>query len=113
MGRTNNGVPRVMNDSKIIWAPRKVYDKGYPDQYIIAAAITYEGIMFLGMRHAHCLRAASEHFGGIPIRENGDGFCDNHMHFLSREEAYDLAVNNGQIKRTTGGKGTLYSEDLW
>lgn len=33
--------------------------------------------------------------------------------YLNRQQAYELAQYNGQLLRTTGDEGTLYSEDLW
>lgn len=101
--------------SEIIWAAKKTYDEGYPNSYIIGACTWYKGIKFIGMRHSHTMRQASQHFNE-PVRGNyGDGFIDNHMNFLSREEAMKLAKENGQFKRHSGGGETdrLYSEDLW
>ena len=67
--------------------------------------------MYLGMRHSHCLRQAyNEH--QVPIRQEADGFVDNHFNFLNREEALKLAIKTGQVKSSHNGR-ELYSEDLW
>ncbi len=99
---------------ELIWASEDVYDKGYPNQYIIGACTVYKGIKFIGMRHSHSMRQASTHFNE-PIRgAYGDGFIDNHMNFLTRQEALILAKKNGQFKGHSGSVcDILYSEDLW
>jgi hypothetical protein len=42
------------------------------------------------------------------------GFVDQWGNFLTREQAWEIAWKNGQIKRRVGGDGTkLYSENLY
>lgn len=41
------------------------------------------------------------------------GFLTSKGRFATREEAWKIAENQGQIKQVTGGEGTLFSEDLW
>jgi len=56
----------------------------------------------------------------LSVRLEGDwktaeqGFVDQYGEFLSREEAYIVALSEGQIVRRCGGdKGKLYSENLY
>lgn len=44
---------------------------------------------------------------------NAQGFYTSKGRFVSREEAYEIADAANQIVESTGGKGTLYSEDLY
>lgn len=52
-----------------------------------------------------------EEFGEV------QGFIDQRGTFMTREEAWKVAVESGQIKRRVGGDerngGTLYSENLY
>lgn len=42
------------------------------------------------------------------------GFLDNKRNFLTREEAYKVALDAGQVTDETAHKpGTLFSEDLY
>jgi hypothetical protein len=47
------------------------------------------------------------------LRVKEQGFVDCFGVFLSREEAWEIAFNNGQIRQQTGSFGTLFSEDLY
>lgn len=104
-----------LSNQQIIWAEIEHYDNDYNKRYIVAACTLYKGIKFIGKRHHNTLMAASKHFNE-PIRgEYGDGFVDNFMNFLTREDALILAKETGQFKRHSGGGMTdiLFSEDLW
>ena len=41
------------------------------------------------------------------------GFVTNKGRFVDRKEGWVIAEAAGQIKRTTGNKGQLFSEDMW
>lgn len=41
------------------------------------------------------------------------GFIDQRGNFLTREEAWIIAVNNNQIIRHLSSSGVLYSENLY
>jgi hypothetical protein len=41
------------------------------------------------------------------------GFIDQHGKFYSREDAWDIAKENGQIFRDCDVDGTLFSENLY
>lgn len=47
-------------------------------------------------------------------RKSEQGFIDQRGRFLTREEAYEIALDQKQILRRVGGDGgTLYSENLY
>lgn len=94
-------------------------------QRIVCAANRYNGrIVILGARHwddwmrlhAQDIRTA---FGPSMIDDAKEeqGFVDNQGNFLSRTEAYKVALAADQIIRRVGGDysngGTLYSENLY
>ena len=41
------------------------------------------------------------------------GFLDQGASYLTREEAWERAASNGQVRGTPATPGTLYSEDVW
>lgn len=64
-------------------------------------------------RHHHIT-----HKWPLPEHHHGEqGFIDDEKGFVSREEAYIIALNSGQLegRQKTGNlyDGKLYSEDLW
>lgn len=50
---------------------------------------------------------------GNPVRQAEQGFLDEQLRFLSREEARTVAVQTGQVKDKTIHQTLLFSEDLW
>ena len=44
---------------------------------------------------------------------NEQGFMTNKFRFVSREEAWEIALKNNQIVRNTGTEGVLFSENLY
>lgn len=58
---------------------------------------------------------SNEHGGHLGKAEQG--FIDQYGNFLTRQEAWHIALENGQIRRRVGGDdangGTLYSENLY
>ncbi len=74
------------------------------------------GLIICGARHFDPIMRATMHkLGGFPYWGNCDqGFINQRGEFLTREEAYVIALGNGQIKRRCGGdNGTLFSENLY
>lgn len=61
-------------------------------------------------RHNHVILDA--HSQGVSLAGAVQGFLTSQMEFVTREEAYKIARENGQLVRDTG-LGALYSEDLW
>ena len=88
---------------------------------IICAAIkdTRTGAVFGGIRHGFIYSAM--HDAGItpPHEKAIEGFLDEKGNFYDRYEAYDIAMNNGQLSASTRqlkrerNETELYSEDLY
>lgn len=88
-----------------------------PDQEaarrIVCAAIRHRetGVKICGARHHNCLHSACR-FGKQGEWEQG--FIDQFHQFLTREEAWLVAVRQNQIFRRCGGdEGKLFSENLY
>jgi len=82
---------------------------------ITHVAIKYNGTTYSlpsPNRHHNVIRM----IGGV-YGNDTQGFLDDSGEFLTRKEAYVLAVQNGQINRLKGDQyyqgEELYSEDLW
>lgn len=88
---------------------------------IICAAIKDKetGAIFGGIRHGFIYSAMKD--AGIPKRvsEVVEGFLDQNGHFYNRKEAFEIAINCGQLSATTRQlkrekcELELYSEDLY
>jgi len=77
--------------------------------WIIAAAIRKEGMIFHRTRHHMIIRAhAPKFFNGCE-----QGFLDGNGKFLNRADALIQAVKTGQIERSNFNSTDLFSEDLW
>lgn len=73
------------------------------------------GVVFTGIRHGQCIYTKSA-VTGLRDAESGphiQGFLTNTNRFVDREEGWIIAEEANQIIRVSGGKGTLYSEDLY
>lgn len=68
------------------------------------------GVVLCGWRHP-CIFQQAEYFG-LMFDGYTQGFLTTKNRFLSRDEAYKLARETGQLKHPLIG-GTLTSEDLW
>ena len=64
----------------------------------------------LGYRHHDIMIRFNDELDKRPYAQ---GFYTSNGRFVSREEGYKIAEAAGQIREITGGKGTLYSEDLY
>jgi len=77
------------------------------------------GKIYYGHKHNHCLDAANGELSWTMNRqqisklEKEQGFVTSEGRFVGRKEAWKIAKENNQIKRQSGGEGTLYSEDLY
>lgn len=81
---------------------------------LVAAAIKRDGVVFTGDRHGHIIKQMVT-VGFLtdmthPVLFDEQGFIDSQGKYWSRDEAWKIAYEAGQI---TEGHGTLYSEDLW
>lgn len=87
---------------------------------IIGVAIQYDGVTFRmprPARHHDVIRMiASLNAVGI-AGPDVQGFITNHNRFLNRTDAFDLAVQSGQLDPESDARNrkrkALYSEDLW
>lgn len=77
----------------------------FPDGTVVASARHHDRVMNLAII-ALDAKGKSE-----------QGFIDQHGQWYNRQEAWHIAVANGQIVKTVGGNeskgGTLYSENLY
>ena len=84
---------------------------------VCAANMYYDGTLILGVRHFDALMHRTiESHQDKNFRKIGhvQGFVDNHGHFHTREEAWEIASAAGQISRRCGGDdGKLFSESLY
>jgi len=88
---------------------------------IICAAIQIvdTGKVFYGHRHDQCLNSLNSELSWTMNRqeiskvEKIQGFVTSEGRFVDRKEAWIIAEKSNQIVRQSGGKGTLYSEDLY
>ena len=81
---------------------------------VCAANRTKCGVLILGVRHWDEWMVSHAEL----LTEDQDpweqGFIDNQGNFLSREEAWVVANEAGQIRRRVGGDdGRLFSENLY
>lgn len=101
-------------------------------EYILCAAIHFQdgekhehqpknienGYVICGRRHHNCF-ATRYVFKGIDKRSganyinNIQGFLTNTDRFVTREEAYMIAIESGQLKENPVLGTKLFSEDLW
>lgn len=85
---------------------------------VVCAAVLYPGFpVILGIRHYDMIMVEQISLMKIPeeLQPNAvQGFVDNHGNFLTREEAYVLAMEQSQIYRPLPYQTTLlYSEMLY
>ena len=82
---------------------------------IVCAAMFKEGRIIAGARHFDKIMrrqmVASE--GIAWWKSCQQGFIDQFGDFINREEAWNIAEDQGQIRMVSGTAGTLYSEDLY
>lgn len=85
---------------------------------IVCAANRYAGgILVLGARHFDVAMQNTLRQLAIRKRTEQQGFYTNRFRYVSRTEAWKIAVSAQQIIRRVGGDstngGTLYSENLY
>lgn len=85
--------------------------------YIVCAANRHNDskLVICGARHFDSImRAAMKACGGFPYWLNCEqGFIDDQGTFYTREEAWEIAKEKGQIRREVSVEGTLFSENLY
>jgi len=88
---------------------------------IICAAIQINetGKMYYGHRHDKCIESMNGELSWTMNRqeitkvETTQGFVTSEGRFVDRKEGWIIAEKANQIIQQSGGKGTLYSEDLY
>lgn len=82
---------------------------------IVCAAIRYDIHIIVAPRHFDSLMHSqiSRLDVKIPSSKWEQGFVDQHCRFYTREEAWVIAEQNGQITRQVSSPGVLYSENLY
>ena len=92
-------------------------DTSHKRRVVCAANKFPDGTLLLGARHwdyemraIHRRLYANRHESGLEQQ----GFIDQYGRFMTREEAWIVAMEAGQIIRRCGGdEGCLYSENLY
>ena len=93
------------------WRP----DYSITPRRVVCAAIFKEGQIVTGARHSD--KVISSQMAAINGRKwwrgATQGFIDQFGDFMTREEAWVVAVDQGQIFREVSSPGKLYSENLY
>lgn len=94
-------------------------------RFVVCAACKYGDLILCGARHfspAMCSQLDKIREDGLIEMDNlgraEQGFVDQYDVFMSREEAYEVALAAGQLntrrsKSSNPGSKTLFSEDLY
>ena len=81
---------------------------------VVCAANRFpDGVIILGARHWGPLMCEHANLLGRRGGNEEQGFIDQWRVFMTREEAWLVAVDAGQIIRDVGCSGELYSENLY
>lgn len=81
---------------------------------VVCAACRKDQIIVCSARHADQLMHSQLKAHGLKLKDCEQGFIDQFCNFLTREEALEIAKNNGQIFRRCGGDELqLFSENLY
>ena len=111
----------VMDRQAVINKLTELYEDASDNEHkrrIVCAANKFpDGTIILGARHWDPLMRATfkklyadRHEAGLEQQ----GFVDQYQNFMTREEAWIVAMEAGQIIRRVGGdEGCLYSENLY
>jgi len=91
-------------------------NKMKPPLIVCAAMLMEDGLIVTGVRHfSPDMRAVLKRlYGeGYHLKVKEQGFIDMKGQFLSREAAWKVAKENGQIRYEVSRPGTLFSENLY
>lgn len=98
------------------------------EELIVCAAIKVEGVgnkwddLYLGLRHSDCFASMKKRRDLLTkddrvrvrmLQNSEQGFLTSKNRFVSRENAFYIAKNSGQILTKHGDKTFLYSEDIY
>lgn len=87
-----------------------------PRRVVCAANRSPDGLIVCGARHWDKLMRAQAVAAGYspPFSKWEQGFIDQFGDFMTREEAWKVAHDQGQFRRRCGGdESELYSENLY
>lgn len=86
-----------------------------PPRIVCAAVQLKDGLVVPSARHFDMtMRLVIASLGKEKLPGATQGFIDQHGRFYSRQEAWMVASENGQLRRRVpGDEGTLYSENLY
>ena len=110
----------VMDRQAVINKLTELYEDASDNEHkrrIVCAANKFpDGTMILGVRHWDPVMREQARRIGYSEKSNGicqQGFLDNRQSFVTREEAWVVAMEAGQIIRRVGGDDDcLYSENI-
>jgi hypothetical protein len=86
------------------------------NRIVCAAMKMKDGLIVPGVRHfSPDMREVLRRIygNGYHLKVEEQGFIDTKGKFLNREEAWDVAKANDQIREEVSTPGTLYSENLY
>lgn len=87
---------------------------GIQRRVVCAANRFPDGSIIIGARHWDPLMCDYASAVGLQGGDEEQGFIDQWRVFMTREEAWEVAVAANQILRRVGGdEGCLYSENLY
>lgn len=80
---------------------------------IVCAAVKFtNGTVILGARHYD--KSMVDVILKLPeMKESEQGFIDQYGNFYNREDSLKIATTAEQLRRKTGNKHQLFSEDLY
>jgi hypothetical protein len=90
-------------------------DKLLLNRRIVCAAIRINGQIICGVRHWDMIMRLT--MAGLKLKAPNamQGFVDNHGYFVTREQAWEIALAAKQFNpaKHVGPQGELFSEDLY
>ena len=89
---------------------------GYVRRVVCAAMLMEDGLIVTGVRHFSPEMRLVLHriYGdGYHLRVVEQGFVDQWGEFMNREDAWVVALSQGQVLKEVASAGTLYSENLY
>lgn len=85
-----------------------------PPRIVCAAVKLKLGLVICGPRHFDATMRRTIEQLRLTVKDAKQGFVDQHGTFYDREQAWDIAYENHQIRNDLScGPGTLYSENLY
>ncbi len=92
-------------------------DQRHPDQRVVCAAmLMQDGEIVTGIRHysPEMRKTLLRLYGvGYHLKVKDQGFVNQCGEFLTREQAWWIATEQGQIRKQVSSPGELYSENLY